>query len=600
MANIAVARVVAEKIKNGFMDKYMSMFNIPFVQQEMTPEVVLDYLNSPANCAKVVYEDTKIHLETASPLDDTPQATLKWIAPMEEIRSYVQEFDPVCPYNEETDEFIETKRAEKMEVESGAVVYSRRAKTKQLHFLYNCVRNFCDSLEGSVLVIGDNGGAIAYRTGFRHTYTMYRGEVDFSVLNASVNRNQIVQPDEFPSLLEKRSFDHVVVFLYSYPWRFPQTQKVHYLTLLPGSNFIRPTDVEGEFSVSGKLTSLHPAPKGNLVCHTSLFEAHDPNDYFVGWYTDLFPRVSSASLTPLSEISRLGPVSKVFISDKTDGETCYLEVKTDVIVIRDSDQKVIMRGVTKQIPDQLLILERCSDRDFVVVEPLFISGLSTFGSYLALKPRIKLPFLRYKEWYPFPTDGNWERFAVGGEGIVLKSMASVIGSRDYAYRKLTTYYLKLPHRASYEDLVFINYSKDGKESVFRGHHNIYKDPNNVYVGEGIYEVLVNTLILFRHRPLKKYADNLAYVQAVSTKMNFGVVFSSPFSVVDVLDRDTMGLISLRNIVPYPVVDNLVIEVLMGTMIVNATFDLGCVLLHKSKYYKVVGSASGKSVANLMV
>jgi len=150
MANIGIARVVAAKIKDGFMDKYMSMFSIPFDQKELTTEVVLNYLNSPANCAKVVYEDTKIHLETASPLDETPQATLKWVAPMEEIRGYVQEFDPVCPYDEKNDEFIETKRAEKLEVESGAVVYSKRAKTKQLHFLYNCVRMFCDSLEGSV------------------------------------------------------------------------------------------------------------------------------------------------------------------------------------------------------------------------------------------------------------------------------------------------------------------------------------------------------------------------------------------------------------------------------------------------------------------
>jgi len=599
MANIAIARVVAARIKDGFMDKYMSMFNIPFDQKELTPEVVLNYLNSPANCAKVVYEDTKIHLETASPLDDTPQATLKWVAPMEEIRGYVQEFDPVCPYDEKNDEFIETKRAEKLEVESGAVVYSKRAKTKQLHFLYNCVRNFCDSLEGSVLVIGDNGGAIAYRTGFRHTYTMYRGEVDFTVLNASVNRNQIVQPDEFPSLLEKRNFDHVVVFLYSYPWRFPQTQKVHYLTFLPGSTFIRATDVAGEFSVAGKLTSLHPAPRGNLVCHTSLFEAHDPNDFFVAWYTDLFPKVSSSSLTPLSDIVRLGPVSKVFVSDKTDGETCYLEVKSDVIVIRDGDQKVIMRGVTKMIPDQLLVLERCSERDFVVVEPLFISGLSTFGSYLALKPRIRLPFLRYKEWFPFPTDGRWERFASSGEGIVLKSMSSIIGSRDYAYRKLTTYYLKLRHRASYEDLVFANHSRDGKESILRGHHNIYKDPNKIYVGEGIYEVLVNSLELYRHRPAKKFADNLAYVQAVSSEITFATVFSSTFSVVTCVDKDTMGLISLRNVVPFPVPKNLVIDVTMGTIIVNATFDLECLLLYDSKYYKVVGSASGKSVANLM-
>jgi len=128
--------------------------------------------------------------------------------------------------------------------------------------------------------------------------------------------------------------------------------------------------------------------------------------FFFAWYTDMFPKVSSASLTPLSDIVRLGSVSKVFISDKTDGETCYLEVKSNVIVIKDSDQKVIMRGVTKMIPDQMLVLERCSERDFVVVEPLFVSGLSTFGSYLALKPRIKLPFLRYKEWFPFPPDGT--------------------------------------------------------------------------------------------------------------------------------------------------------------------------------------------------
>jgi len=179
-------------------------------------------------------------------------------------------------------------------------------------------------------------------------------------------------------------------------------------------------------------------------------------------------------------------------------------------------------------------------------------------------------------------------------------MSSIIGSRDYAYRKLTTYYLKLRHRASYEDLVFANYSKDGKESVLRGHHNIYKDPNKVYVGEGIYEVLVNSLELYRHRPAKKFADSLAYVQAVSSEITFSTVFSSVFSVVTCVDKDTMGLISLRNVVPFHVPQNLVVDITMGTIIVNATFDLESLLVYDSKYYKVVGSACGKSVANLMM
>jgi len=595
-----LSHVIAQKLKIGFSCKYLEMYKIAISEEDRTEEMVLRYLETSKNIMKVVHEPTAIHVETAPPFDDTPAPTLKWVGPMADMRSYVQGFLPTCPYNAEKDMFVSTEHAEKLEKQCGAVVYSTRAHTKQMHFLYDCVSEFIKTLDGSVLVIGDNGGAICYRTQFLHTYTMYRGSPTAELLKQTQNRLTLVTEDEIPTLLQKRKFDHIVQFLYSYNFRFPEGQVVHYLSLIPGKGGIVRTGVEGEFNVNGKLVSLHPEPRGTMVCHTSLMKrVFDPMDHFVVWYTRRMPSQNYSSLAPLTDITRLGPRSNNWISDKLDGQTCYLEVRDHQLHLKDSRGEV-MFGLPSPFSNQVLVVERVmldAKIQFFVTEPLYCSGVSTFDEWVSLGDYFHLDWLRFKTWHRYPDTDKWQNFAGSGEGVVIKSGDSIIGSKDFAFRKLSTYFLKLPSRRSYEDLVS-KHVKDG-EFMLKGHHNIYTDPLKLYKGVGVYEINVATMTLWRNRPEKEHADPVWYVEAVATYPNLNKVFSYPMSVVRQDGLQNQGLIALHTVDTHRVDHAHVIDDSPGMLIVNFPADPNSVLLYKSKYYLTSVSHDGKTVGVLM-
>jgi len=590
------ARILAAKLKTGFRAKFTEIYGLSLDEKEITTECVQRYLDSTANIVNVVHDEKEIHVETAPPFDETPMPTLKWVAPMAEIRGYVQNFVPQCPYDLLNDTFISTDYAEKLETQCGAVVYQKKAHAKQLHFLYNCVQNFVESLEGTVLVIGDNGGAIAYRTQFRHTYAMYRGAPDSELL-LSAPTGRILFEDEFPKLFQVRHFDHVVCFLKSYPFVFPPGQRVHYLGLISGNGGIMETEIDGEFSVNGKLVTLYPNPIGSVVCHTSLFKVFDPKDHFVVWYTDKMPIEVFSSLTPLTDISRLGPRNDNFISDKCDGEVCYLEIRNHHLSIKDFEMLEIF-SMKSVFNDQILVVEKVGSK-LIVVEPLYFSGLTTFAEWRNLGNYMNYHWLEFKTWFPYPKDDRWWNFAGSGEGVVIKGGKTLIGSKDFAFRKLATYYLKLPNRVSYEDQVNRIYKDDDSGSALVGHHNVYSDPSGVYQGFGIYEVQVATLTLFRHRPKKKFADPVWYVEAVTSVPNFDKVFTMPLSIVRNDVKQNQGLISMHTVQAHRVDKAHILDSSPEMIAVNFPADLNSVLIYKSKYYIVIVSEEGKSVANKM-
>jgi len=457
------------------------------------------------------------------------------------------------------------------------------------------VANFCNSLEGNVLLVGDNGGAIAHRTQFRHTYTMYRGDPDFNLLKACPNPKSLIFNSNYLDLFNANHFDHIVVFLWSYPWRFPPNSRVHYLDLIPGLGGISLTEISGEFNLSGKLVSLHPDPRGSLVCHTSLFPVYDPMDHFVAWRSDVFPVIASPSLTPLTNLARLGPQNEVMISDKMDGMPALLEIKTKVARLLSPEGEIIYEEKNFECPNQLLVLENVGE-DYYVVEPLYHELCGTFGSWLELGQIPEFDWLHFKEWFSFPKDEDWQKYAISGEGVVLKSKVCVLGAKDYSYRKLSTYFLKLPMRASYED--WIGMISLSSEKAYKGYHNIYTDPNKVYDGEGVYEVLLNSLSIHRKR-LKKYADKVWYVEAVSQKINFDLVFTLPLRITKYHALKDQGLSAMKQVSSVKVIDTHVISESKGQIVVNFPSEMGSIMMYNSKYYMTVLAYEGHSVGNFI-
>jgi len=604
MANIAMASIISQKIQQSFANRFFEMYQVPLIEEEITPEHVLKYLNGPADVFKVLHEEEEVILETGPLSHDTPQPNLKWVAPMQLCRQYVQEFVPEHPFNQDSDLFIVTDLAKRFEEECGAVVYAMRSHTKQLHFLYNCVANFVRSLEGSVLVVGDNGGAIAYRTQFEHTYAMYRDQPDWELVAdiPDKRRHCVLYKQDLETIFQKQKFDHVVVFLYSHDFVYPKESRVHYLSLLAGNGGISKMRKTNEFNVNGKVTTLHPEPVGSMVCHTSFFPVYDPLDNFVIWYTDLFPsHCASASLTPLTNTIRLGPSQHVVVSDKLDGKLHYLNVVNNRACIQDENLNIVEELFSKDLFDQRLVLELVGDIYFVV-EPLYYSGVTTFGEWLDIGSYIEYENLQFKKWYPFPKDLGWQRFAKSGEGVVIKGRNSYIGGRDYAFRRLQTYYLKMPERVSYEDHVEIYHSEDRKSFVYRGYHNIYTDPKIVYKGPGIYEINYKTNTLYRFRD-KKHADPAWYVDAVVSKVDFSKILTVPLRFIEFAENANQGLGGMVKIESHRVSESHVLDKNnysnYNQLSVAFPAPIGSMLLYDNKVYSVTNCYDGHCVGILM-
>jgi len=432
---------------------------------------------------------------------------------------------------------------------------------------------------------------------FRHTYSMYRGEPESELLAASPT-GRILFADEYPNLFNRRKFDHVVCFLRSYDFKIPKGQRVHYLSLIPGSGGILKTEVLGEFSINGKLVTLYPNPQGAMVCHTSLFKVFDPRDHFVIWYTDKMPIENFSSLAPLTDVCRLGPRCDNFISDKCDGEVHYLEIRDHNLVLKTAGG-VVLFGLKSVFPDQILVVEKVGEK-MIVVEPLYYNGLCTFGEWQRLGNYMNYHWLEFKTWFDYPKDDKWERFAGSGEGVVIKCAKTLIGSKDFAFRKLATYYLKLPLRVSYEDQVNKLYDDKNKiVSALVGHHNVYSDPRGIYSGFGIYEIQVATMSLVRIRPNKTKADPVWYVEAVTNFPNLDKVFTMPLMVVRNDIKQNQGLISMHTVEAHRVDKSHILDDSPDMIAVNFPAHLNSVLIYKSKYYLVTVSEDGKSVANKM-
>jgi hypothetical protein len=280
----------------------------------------------------------------------------------------------------------------------------------------------------------------------------------------------------------------------------------------------------------GKVITLHPNPLGSLVLHSSLFGISDVVESCVVWYSNIPPINFKASMIPLSEVNYDGDLNDTYVSDKLDGETVIVRVHDGLVDVRLSE-KLLYQGICN-LPNQLLVAEKVG-KIITLCEPLYHSRFISFGNWYQnchdvfefyddkLGDNIHFYF---KEWFKFDFKIPWEQYAVSGEGIVIKSSRCVLGSVNFYFGKMETYYLKLPHRASYEDSVTSDF-RNGKV-VYLGNFGYLNDPDGVYEGPGIYEILVATKRLFRYRSNKKFGDDLWYYETVSSKLNFENLFKT--------------------------------------------------------------------------
>lgn len=169
--------------------------------------------------------------------------------------------------------------------------------------------------------------------------------------------------------------------------------------------------------------------------------------------------------------------------------------------------------------NQILICEMVKDTIYIC-EPL-VHPANEFGKWDALKYGQSVfhvfdrDYLFVKKfWYPFPVNGDWQSYADSGEGIVLKNRNSVLGYHNMRYGKLESYYLKLPDRVSYEDLI------EFRNGQFIGYHGVYTDPDNCYSSHGVYEVFLRKRVLVRFRSRKKFGDPHWYVVSLNHPPKF--------------------------------------------------------------------------------
>jgi len=225
--------------------------------------------------------------------------------------------------------------------------------------------------------------------------------------------------------------------------------------------------------------------------------------------------------------------------------------------------------------------------------------LSYFSEWLKLGAYPISKNFGFKRWHPFPVDLNWQKFAKSGEGVVIKSRKCLIGSRDYAFRKLQTYFVKLPARVSYEDKVEIFHSQDRKEFVYRGQHNIYTDPKLVYKGPGVYEINFRSNTLYRKRD-KAFADPAWYVESVSMSLDFSRILTVPLKFTEFTENANQGLGGMIRIKSHRVAASHILDDNKYNQItVSFPAEIGSMLVYLNKTYSVCRSFEGHCVGVLM-
>jgi len=330
-----------------------------------------------------------------------------------------------------------------------------------------------------------------------------------------------VEYTHLEACFQRVNFDHIVYCfssnrLIEYGW----SAQRHYLSFVPGINGIVSGKKPGEFLLKGRIMSCSSFAVGTIVSHSLLCGDNGPYDSSILWYTQKMDIHRHCSMIPLSSSDFVGTVDEIYISDKLDGETLYFSIFGGIVeVFRPEFSNDLYDSFSLPWPNQVLVCEMVG-RNIIITEAL-VHPSNLFSEWCAVRYPVVKVMLKGKEyvvkrkpWYDFPLNGKWEKYADSGEGVVFKNRNCVLGYHSLRYGKLETYYLKLPQRVSYEDRI------ERLENQLVGLHGIYLDPDKVFVGGGVYEILMKSRTLRRARGYKKECDPHWYVVSLAHPPKF--------------------------------------------------------------------------------
>jgi len=535
---------ISQWLKGALNEEARKLFGIEYDDEIYSPIEIEKWLTDSPDSIYVISEDQgKFVMETATPYDITSPPTARYVMPLLEVREVVDTFLPESPYDEEDDLLSECPVAKQISSHSGAVVYASSSVTKPGKTIYKAVAKYVNSLEGNVFVVGDPNFAIAHKTGYKHWYNPVQSKATVAEVGYALDySDRFIDDDGIESFLHRQRIDHVVYAFCGIKQVKGSQCSNHYLSLIPGVADVEKGSEKGVFHIKGRTFTLSPEPKGVMVCHSNLFTVEFPIDCAVIWYCGSHEGYQvSASMIPVSSTDRFGPVSDYLISDKSDGQIVYLRIRQGIARFSspyiDGEIKMNCSNVDQDLICELVDpvsvrikkLDSSQDRfaevdrnnrnisvkfkELVISEPTFHNRCQVFNEWFKRKEVYHFPpknrlfeRFRVKDWHVFQPE-EWRRFAVSGEGVVIKKRLSFIGSKNPYFGKLNSYYLKLPHRLSYEDKIELV----GQEFV--GLHAIYTDPLKIFRSPGVYEVSAVTNKIFRARD-KKEPDYAWYVDIV--------------------------------------------------------------------------------------
>jgi hypothetical protein len=528
-------------VLRSFTTDFTEHFGFPMeTPDEFTDQNVENYVKANLHTGIIKEKENHAYLEMAPPNKLPANPGVKLATPMATYRQYLDEFVVSCPYDYEHDVLATTPHADAIATHVGAVIFNENSVDKPHKPIYVACAEFINNLTGTVLVVGDVNGAVTIKMTNSKARVLPVSEFwapgCYTWLDKK--RKMMMEWDEVSAEFDNLYFDHVVyLFRGEKNILIPdEGSRKHYLDFVPGK-FLTYVD-KGKYALKGKFLTVYESPGLYGVLHTVLFGAgpHAIN-YQVQWKTAEIPGEFSSSMIPLSPQNAIGWPDDLMCSEKKDGEPVTIIMKGRKAAIIDKKGDKILFEVNQDI-SQVLLCEKVGNSIYVL-EPVCTDSV-TFGDWLAT-PQRRTPMtvqnfkITFKPWYDV-TEIRVKSFLEGNyEGVCFKRKNDIIGQMDPIYRKISTYYVKNPLRASYEDYVHVV-----GETILQGVHSVYRDPRKVYSGEGVYEVKANPPYELIRKRDKERADSAWYVDSVRLKFNYEKFLISVDPLMFEVAQDGLG------------------------------------------------------------
>jgi len=508
-------------VLRSMKEDYKEMFGFPMDSAEQfTDENVQNFVRSNLEMGDLVEKEGKVYLEMAPPNKLPANPGVKLATPMSTYRQYLDEFVVSCPYDIENDVLATTPLAESIATHVGAVIFNENSVDKPHKPVYKACAEFINKLEGSVLVVGDINGAVTIKLSTNRQikvlpFTEHWAAQCYEWLHDK--QDYMCEWDEVSATMSRIHFDHIVYLFRgeNYVQLDSGYAKVHYLDFIPGKFMVK--IAESKYMYKGKNLTVYHKRSHHSVPHTVLFgKKSDAIMFQTLWWTSEMPKNFSSSMIPLSPENAIGWPEALVCSEKKDGVPVSLIVQDKQCAIIE-EGKILHKFMVDKGSDHVLLCERI-DKKIYILEPIY-GDYQNFDEWLTETQ--KLPTFKtgayeihYKKWFTVKPQVVKAFLEGDSEGVCFKRKDDRLGQMDPIYKKISTYYVKNPKRASYEDYVF------SLKGVYQGTHSLYLDPDKVYVGEGVYDVSAFEPIQLIRKRNKDNADEAWYVDTVKMQFNY--------------------------------------------------------------------------------